>query len=118
MRVAIVVVRALAHCPVVTGIALGVDATCTLHAYTHALGCSTPVVIGALIIRDALRLASIDCVAVRDEIVETSAEGDTILADFAAGVGAARAGSAHVRTSKRLSETPSCYAPLRETSFR
>lgn len=52
VRITAVVARAVAHSAVIARVALGVDATSSLHAHAHALGRSAAVVVRTFVISD------------------------------------------------------------------
>lgn len=96
VRITAVVARAVAHSAVIARVALGVDATSSLHAHAHALGRSAAVVVRTFVISGALGLAAVDGVSVGDEIGKAPAKGDAPGAHLAPGIGPAGRGSAGV----------------------
>jgi len=64
--------------------------TCSWAADTFAFLCGTLVVVRALKVTDALRLATVDGVTVRNVAVNAAAPGDAGVAHFTSGVGSTR----------------------------
>lgn len=58
---------------VIYGLTVGIESTCSTVTHTETLAPGTPVVVGAIVVTSALRLAPIDGVAVRHEVIEAAA---------------------------------------------